>query len=261
MPAQRIGLNLYSLREQCGDPAALTSTLKRVHEIGYRYVQISGLGATEPSAIVDALEKSAMRACATHVSWDRFVESPDAMVDLHRKYATTHSAIGSLPEAYRGEDGVARFVGEAAKVLPILSAAGIDFSYHNHNQEFAHIAPGVTWIDALHQAAKKAAVPIKFEIDTHWVVAGGADPAAYIRRFAAAMSIVHVKDMAVTPTREQRFAPVGSGNLNWQAIFEEIRLSPIEFVIVEQDAHYESDPFENVAASFRFLRENGFLAE
>ncbi|MFW5738261.1 MAG: sugar phosphate isomerase/epimerase family protein, partial [Spirochaetota bacterium] len=105
------------------------------------------------------------------------------------------------------------------------------------------------------------ALNIKFELDTYWVVAGGADPAEYIERFSEYMSIVHVKDMIVTGDREQRFAPVGSGNLNWRRVFDAIRSAPIEFVIVEQDAHYDDDPIENVAKSFSFLKENGFAVE
>lgn len=256
--AQKIGLNMFSLRELCGDEEQLRRTFDRVAEAGYRYVQISGIRDIEPEIIKDAFTASGLKACATHLGWDRFLEDADAVVELHRLYGTTHTAIGSLPPEYRAEDGVARFLDEARPILPVITSAGMDFSFHNHNHEFARFK-GMTWLDALH--SQGAGLGVKFELDTYWVAAGGADPAAYVERFASAMSIVHVKDMQVTVEREQRFAPVGAGNLNWERIFPAIRDSPIEFVIVEQDAHYGGDHLDNVARSFAFLRENGFDAE
>ena len=255
---QRIGLNMYSLRDFGTTASDLTETFKRLVDIGYRYVQISGLSKVTPAEITDALTRTGLKACATHIGWDQFMENTDAVINLHKQYGTNHSAIGSLPPEYRSSEGASRFIAEAENVIPQLTAAGLDFSYHNHNHEYVRFGD-TTWIDMIHDAG--APLGLKFEIDTYWVVAGGADPAEYITRFSEAMSIVHVKDMVVTEEREQRFAPVGSGNLNWPRVFGAIRSAPIEYVIVEQDNHYTDDAFENVAASFRFLADNGFSPE
>ena len=255
---QKIGLNMFSLRELCGDLDGLQRTFDKVAGAGYRYVQISGIRGIDPEDIARAVQSSGLQACATHLSWDRFTDDVQGVIDLHKLYGTIHTAIGSLPAEYNSQDGLSRFLQEARRVLPEIASARMDFSYHNHSHEFAHY-DGSTWIDQLFEQG--AGMGVKFELDTYWVAAGGADPAAYIRRFSEYMSIVHVKDMAVTADREQRFAPVGSGNLNWPAVFDAIRNAPIEFVIVEQDAHYGGDEIENVARSFRFLQENGFAAE
>ncbi|HKJ86650.1 MAG TPA: sugar phosphate isomerase/epimerase [Spirochaetia bacterium] len=255
---QKIGLNMYSLRELCGDLDGLQRTFDKVAGAGYRYVQVSGIRDIDPEDITKAFQSSGLKACATHLSWDRFTEDVSGVIDLHKLYGTIHTAIGSLPKEYHGADGVSRFLSEARSILPEVTSAGMDFSYHNHSHEFARFG-GSTWIDQLFEQG--SGMGVKFELDTYWVAAGGADPAEYIERFSEYMSIVHVKDMAVTPEREQRFAPVGSGNLNWRRIFDAIRNAPIEFVIVEQDAHYGGDHIEHVAASFAFLNENGFAAE
>jgi sugar phosphate isomerase/epimerase len=255
---QKIGLNMYSLRELCGDLNGLQRTFDKVAGAGYRFVQISGIRSVDPEDIAKAVQASGLGVCATHLGWDRFTDDVRSVIDLHKLYGTIHTAIGSLSKEYQGADGVSRFLVEAREVLPQITAEGMDFSYHNHNHEFARFN-GKTWIDQLFEQG--ASLGVKFELDTYWVAAGGADPAAYIEKFSEYMSIVHVKDMVVTPEREQRFAPVGSGNLNWRRVFDAIRNAPIDFVIVEQDAHYDADPIENVAESFRFLKENGFAAE
>ena len=255
---QKIGLNMYSLKDLCLDGDTLVKTFERVSDAGYRYVQVSGLQHIEPATIVSAMKATGLKACATHLSWDRFVDDVQGVIYLHRLYGTDHSAIGGLSDEYRNREGAERFVREATEVLPKLQEAGLDFSYHNHSQEFFRI-DGRTWLDMVHDSSP--GLGIKFELDVYWVMAGGADPAAYIEAYAEDMSIVHVKDMIVMPDREQRFAPVGSGNLNWPRILDEIRKSLVEFVIVEQDEHYNNDPLENVAKSHRFLAENGFQSE
>ncbi len=249
---------MYTLRDICGDKTMLNNTLASVREIGYRYVQVSGIPNSDPETIAAAIRGNDLKACATHMAWDDFLKDTDAVVKLHELYGTNHSAIGSLPDEYRSGEGIIRFAEEAEQVLPKIERSGLDFSYHNHSHEFAHYN-GRTWIDQVYERCSP--LGMNFEIDTYWVAAGGADPAAYLERFSNSLSIVHVKDMMVTPSREQRYAPVGSGNLNWIRIFESIRSAQVDYVIVEQDAHYDDDPLRNVAASFNFLEQAGFSAK
>ena len=248
---------MYTLRDLCGDEPSLNQTLASVREIGYRYVQVSGIPNADPDTIAASIRANDLMACATHLGWENFLADTSAVVELHELYGTNHSAIGSLPEEYKSGEGIVRFAREAEQVLPTLQRAGLDFSYHNHSHEFAHYGDR-TWIDQVYERC--APLGMKFEIDTYWVAAGGADPAEYLNRFSDSLSIVHVKDMIVTPSREQRYAPVGNGNLNWGRIFKMIQAAPVEYVIVEQDAHYDTDPLQNVATSFDFLLQAGFLS-
>jgi sugar phosphate isomerase/epimerase len=63
--------------------------------------------------------------------------------------------------------------------------------------------------------------------------------------------------MAVTPEREQRFAEIGEGNLNWPAILAAAAESGVEWYLVEQDRCYNRDPFESLDISYRNLRAMG----
>ena len=64
--------------------------------------------------------------------------------------------------------------------------------------------------------------------------------------------------MVIVPEREQRFAEIGQGNLNWDGIFCEAEDAGVEHLLVEQDNCYDRDPFESLAISYNFLKENGF---
>ena len=64
--------------------------------------------------------------------------------------------------------------------------------------------------------------------------------------------------MCVTPERQQRFAEVGEGNLNWPAILAEAERGGVEYLLVEQDDCYGRDPFECLATSRRNLMRLGY---
>jgi sugar phosphate isomerase/epimerase len=96
---------------------------------------------------------------------------------------------------------------------------------------------------------------VGMEIDTHWVQAGGGDPAAWIAKVArrGPAPVIHFKDFAVdAETRERRFAEIGEGNLNWPAILEACRAASVEYVLVEQDT-CDGNPFDSLEKSYRNL--------
>ena len=57
----------------------------------------------------------------------------------------------------------------------------------------------------------------------------------------------------------QRFAEIGEGNLNWDAILEACTYAGVEWYIIEQDSCYERDPFESLGMSLNNLKEMGFV--
>ena len=177
------------------------------------------------------------------------------MIEEHKLWNCPHPAIGGLPEDYRSADGVKRFLDELAPIAEALAAEGMDFSYHNHNWELMRVEGGL-WLDLLYSLGDPAVV--KAEIDTYWIQAGGGDPAAWIRKCAGREPLVHFKDMCISPEREQRFAEIGEGNLNWPAILKACEESGVEYMLVEQDLCYDRDPFESLAISYRNLKEMGY---
>jgi len=130
----------------------------------------------------------------------------------------------------------------------------MDFSYHNHNHELAKYG-GRTWLDMLYSEIPPSV--LKAEIDVYWIQAGGGDPAWWVKKCAGREPLLHVNDMIVTPDREQRFAEIGEGNLNWPAIMREAQAGGVEYYLVEQDRTYDRDPFESLAISFRNLKAMG----
>jgi len=255
MAKPRLGAQLFTLRDYTKTIPDIAETFRKVKEIGYTTVQISAFGPVDPAEVARVVADSGLTVAATHVGWPRFLDELDAVIEEHKLWGCCHPAIGALPGEYRGKDGVKRFLDELAPVSERLAAEGIDFSYHNHNHELVKF-DGETWLGMLYDQAPPEM--LKAEIDTYWIQAGGGDPADWVRRCAGREPLLHLKDMCVTDEREQRFAAIGEGNLNWPAILREAEAGGVEYLLVEQDNCYGADPFECLATSYRNLKEMGY---
>lgn len=249
-----VGAQLYTVRDYTKTIEDVATTLKKVAAIGYRVVQISGFGPVDPRQVARLVEDNGLTVAATHMSWERFTRDLDNLIEEHLLWKCSHPAVGSLPREYHSLEGLKRFVEELAPVAEKLASAGMDFSYHNHNHELAKYN-GVTWLERLYDVAPREM--LHFEIDTYWIQAGGADPAWWIRKCAGREPLLHLKDMIVTPEREQRFAEIGEGNLNWPAILQAAAESGVAWYLVEQDRSYDRDPFESLAISYHNLARMG----
>ncbi len=248
------GAQLYSVREYTKTLDDVKTTLKKVAAAGYKAVQVSGFGPIDPKDVARLMQDNGLTVAATHVAWDRFLNDLDAVIEEHKLWGCKHPAIGGLPAEYRSADGVQRFKDELTPIAEKLAAEGMDFSYHNHNHELAKYN-GRTWLDILY--SEIPASVLKAEIDTYWIQAGGGDPAWWVEQLGRRQPLLHVKDMIVTPEREQRFAEIGEGNLNWPAIMEAAESVGVEYYLVEQDRSYDRDPFESLAISYRNLKAMG----
>ncbi len=148
-----------------------------------------------------ALRECGLDCVSTHTNWDRFLGDLDAVIEEHKVWGCSHPAIGGLPKEYHSLDGLKRFADELPPIAERLAQEGMTFSYHNHNHELA-LYNGKTWLERLYGSIDERY--LKAEIDTYWIQAGGGDPAAWVRRYAGRQPLLHLKDMAVTPEREQR---------------------------------------------------------
>ena len=249
-----VGAQLYTTREFCKTIEDVAETLRKVAKIGYTAIQVSGFGPVDPKDVARLAEDNGLTIGSTHIGWDRFQEDLDGVIEEHKIYKCSHPAVGGMPGEYRSQEGLKRFLDEIVPIAEGLAAEGMDFSYHNHSHELARCGEK-TWLEMLYEQADPKHV--KAEIDTYWIQAGGGDPAAWIRKCADREPLIHFKDMAVTTEREQRFAEIGEGNLNWPTILESVYASNAEYVFVEQDRCYDRTPFESLEISYRNLKAMG----
>ena len=252
MTISQLAAQLYTLRDFTETPADITSTIKKVKQLGYDAVQCSKLGPIHPRELKKIVDGEGITICATHTDYERMRDEPQAVIDEHHLWNCKHAAIGGLPGEYRNAEGFVRFAKEASEVARRLAEGGLIFSYHNHSFELEK-SNGHTGLEILYEESD----PKYFnsEIDTYWIQHGGGDSAEWIRKLKGRAHIVHLKDMAMKG-RTQLFAEVGEGNLNWRAILDACKEVDVEWYIIEQDT-CQRDPFESLGISLRNLKVMG----
>jgi sugar phosphate isomerase/epimerase len=249
-----IAAQLYTVRDFTKTPADVAETFRKLHAMGYRAVQVSGMGPIDPAELKKIADTYEMQICATHISFERMCRETQAVVDEHRLWGCKYAGVGSMPGEYRdSKEGYIRFAKEASVTARKLADQGLGFVYHNHAFEFLKF-DGITGLELLYSESEKDV--FHAEIDTYWVQAGGGDPADWIRRLKGRMDIIHLKDMVIDEEGRQIMAEVGEGNLNWPAILEACREIGIRWYIVEQDV-CRRDPFESLQISLRNLQGMG----
>lgn len=258
MARMKVGAQLYTLRDYLKTEDEVKDTLSKVAEIGYKTIQLSGIGPVPRKAVAKVAKQAGLKIISTHIAWERFLENIDDVIEEHKLYKCKHPAIGGLPDEYFSIEGLKRFASEITGVAKRLADAGMDFSYHNHAHELVKY-DGKTWLERLYEETGFDVV--KCEIDTHWIAAGGGDPAEWISRYPGRQPILHLKDFVMAKGEqgvERRFAEIGEGNLNWPAILKAAKKSKVEYIVVEQDLSYERTPFESLAISYRNLKSWGY---
>lgn len=249
MKQTQLAAQLYTLRDYAQTEQQLDETLAKVAVIGYRAVQVSGIGPIAPEAVKRLVDKHNLQICATHFSYDSLVNSLDDVISSHLLWDCKYVGIGSMPPSFRNDQaGYVAFTRQMNDIGKRLSQHELQFVYHNHKFEFERFngETGMDWI--LNEADER---DFHFELDTYWVQAGGGDPAAWIRKLQGRMKVIHLKDMEII-SNEQIYAEVGSGNMNWDAILKACRDIGIEWYVVEQDV-CRRDPFESLEMSYRYL--------
>ncbi len=248
-----IAAQLYTVREFMQTAEAFDQTLKRIRDIGYTAVQISGIGPIPDEEVQAILKSSGLTCCLTHVRAAWPWQDLDAIIAQHHLWRCPNAGIPAMPQEYRAsEEGFRRFAAEAHEIGKQLCQGGLTLSYHNHSFEFVRFGRR-TGLDLLFDETDPRY--LKAILDTYWVQHGGGDPVAWIKKLTRRMPVIHLKDMVIRDN-QQVMAEVGAGNLNWTGILQAWEDAGVEWCAVEQDI-CRRDPFESLKISFNNLHAMG----
>jgi sugar phosphate isomerase/epimerase len=140
MKTEQLGAQLYTLRDYLKSTDDIASSLKKVRQIGYQCVQISGMGPIEDDELVRILEGEGLTCCAIHEQPDKILNNPKAVVEkldkLNCKYAAYPYPNGIDLSSTQSIVTFAHRLDAAGKVL---REAGKTLAYHNHSIEFQRI--------------------------------------------------------------------------------------------------------------------------
>ncbi|KXU34075.1 hypothetical protein AXK11_09110 [Cephaloticoccus primus] len=260
MNPTQISVNLYSQRERLKTPQDFAAGMKRLAEIGFKSVQLSGVDFEMMSEadFVRVCGDSGITITATHLIGTDDLDAPQKCIDRLGKLGVTQDAYAYPAGVNFGEqDSIDRWLVKLEAANQAYKKAGITLSYHNHHLEFIK-SRGKTVQQRIFDETTLA-----FEIDTYWVQAGGESPLTWVKKCAEAgrLPLLHLKDFrigidATTGGAVAQFAELGAGGIEFAPIIAAAEANGCLSYIIEQDNAYGRDEFEAAAESFGYLRDN-----
>ncbi len=270
--AAPVGAQLYTVRNLM--PKDADGTLKALADIGFRQVEGDRIGLVAlqpllkkhklatPSCMIEtplvtgswAMWKIADPNIKKAAEWD---EALDSVKSLGAHWAVLAYLLpGERP---KNADGFKKLADSMNDAGARCAKAGLQFAYHNHAFEFGG-QPGQRLIDVLLERLDPKLV--KLEVDVFWVSTTGNDPAEFIRRNAARVELVHLKDKkAGSPVhygedvKPESFVELGSGSIDIPAVLKAASAAGVKQYFIEQDATVVTgDPLASLRKSYGYLK-------
>ena len=247
----QIGAQFYTVRNQCQTLDDFALTLRKVADIGYKIVQISGTCPYDAQWLKEQLDMNGLRCVLTHIPVPRLTGELEQVIADHHTFGCENIGLGWY--AFNETDTYEAFMATYPAIARQIREGGRYFMYHNHDQEFKRTPDGKQII--LERLAEIIpAEDMGFTLDTFWIQAGGGDPARWIERLAGRVPVIHLKDFAYG----RKMAVVGEGNINFDRVFEKAETAGTKFLLVEQDDCNGEDPIGCLRRSYRYLTSCGF---
>ena len=253
-----IGLQLFTVSDHIQKD--LVGTFKRVHEIGYRDVEIGGTFnyyGKKPAELKRILNDSGLRPLSMHCTDEQLKTHLQKSIADARECGISYIGLASLDDQDRKSlDAIKRDAEWFNHLGEAINKAGGHFFYHGHNFDYASVGGVIEYDELLRRTDPKLA---NFQLDCFWCVRAGKDPVDYFNRFPGRFLQLHIKDLkpGYKPStggddRPGAFTEVGSGVIDWRRIFKAAPKGGLRHYYVEQD-ETDRDSLESAKISYDYL--------
>ena len=250
--ASSLGLQLYTLRDTIpNDPKGVLQKVasfgyKELETYGYNNGKIFGMEFAEFGKYVKSL---GMKVTSGHYGWDIVRGNWEKAVTDAKSIGQSFMVVPWIAQEERGSiESFKKLCGELFKACEICNKHGIRLGYHNHAFEFEQVDGQIPYDVMLAELDPKK---VGMEMDIFWVVNAGLDPIKYFEKHPGRFEQWHVKDMSKED--RNRNADVGTGTIDWKAIFAKAKQSGMKHYYVEQES-YPGAPIDSVGASAKYLK-------
>ena len=250
---QDFGIQLYTLRDDM--PKDPKGVLKQLASFGYKQIESFehdklgmywGMKNTEFKKYLDDL---GMKLVSSHTNIDKDFEQKAAEAAAIGMSHLICPWIGPQKSLDDYKKAAQKFNerGETCK------KNGIGFAYHNHDYTFVPMN-GQLPQDVLMMETNKDLVD--YEMDIYWVVTGGQDPIAWIKKYPNRFKLFHIKDrIKNTPLSDKNASTViGTGSIDFPSIIKEANNEGKKFYIVEQERYEGTTPLKAAEADAGYMK-------
>ena len=234
------GLQLYSVRDAMEKD--VESTLAKVAEIGYKYVEFAGFFGHPAEEIKGWLDKYGLICTGTHTGYEEIFNNTDACIEYHKVIGCNTIIIPWY--SFAGEAAVDDFNEKIKAIRPKLDAAGMTLGYHNHAHEFKMAEDGFVpycWLECK--------TDIRLEVDTYWAFVAKTDPAKVLERLGSRLCAVHVKDGLADGSQGK---PLGQGEAPVAQVVAKAK--ELGLLMVVESENLQPDGLTEAETCFKYLK-------
>ena len=227
----RFSFQLYSARNH----PPLDGVLKTLANLGY--VDVEGFGGVydEPEKLRAAMNQFGLAMPTGHFSVDMLEREKKKVLKIASTLGMNKLVCPYLPPALRPKTskGWRDFGKRLEAISQTYRREGYGVAWHNHDFEFVPLKDGST----PHELIFGAAPTLDWEIDVAWIVRGKSNPLRWIKAYAGAITIAHVKDIAPQGkcVDEDGWADVGHGVVKWQTVMDALKQTRCMHYVMEHD--------------------------
>ena len=206
----------------------------------FGYSVDKGFFGTSVHDFKSMLDDNGLKATSNHFDFNSMIK--DGSTDLVKAYVETANHLGSeyitvpyVVQELRGVSGddYKKLAEQVNKFGELCKAGGLKLAYHNHDFEFTKFGDTNGYEILLNETDKNL---VDFEMDIYWVVAAGADPIAYLKKYPNRFKLCHVKDLIKTSTGHESCI-LGKGTIDFKNILYVGAQNGLKFHIIEQEAY------------------------
>lgn len=269
-----LGIQLWTVKDYMEKDAA--GTLKRLSEIGYKYVEGAGYDnrkfyGYKAADFKKLLNDNGLKMQSGHnflggKVWDKanndFTDEWKNTIEdaaaVEMKYVISPGVDESL---CKNTDDFKWYMDLFNKTGSLCKRAGLIFAYHNENYEFNHSLDGTRLYDLLLKLTDKSLVAQQIDIGNMYEPGGRAMD--YLKRYSGRFFSMHVKDEIKKDTTAQKgevyeSTVLGKGVIGVKDIVDFAIKSGTKYFIIEQESFQGKTSLECANEDFKMMTRWGY---
>ena len=253
-----LAVQLWSFRNDFMND--VPGTLKRVHDLGFREVELAGYYGLTAKQFRAELDKAGLKAISMHIEYEFARDRIDEVIQDAKTLGVQYVGVPWIKSPFTRQDCLAaiQVFNQAGRKL---TARGLKFFYHLHGYEFVPDkgAKG-TLFDLM--MAKTNPRFVSIQLDTFHVAYPGQDAVEIMRKYPGRFTSLHLKDIRKDVVgdnsgdfKEEDGRALGEGKIDWPALLKVAREQGIRCYIIEDET---TAVWAGVVKSLKYLQNVSF---
>lgn len=248
-----LGLQLYSLRADFAKD--VPGTLKRVRDMGFKYVELAGTYNMTPEKFKEALDANELVPISGHFPYERYRDDAEGIAREAKALGLKYAGCAWIPHQGDFDEKQCReAIGVFNRAGAVLAKHDLKFFYHTHGYEFQPHGKGTLFDLLLTETDPKS---VAFQMDILWIVHPGQDPVALLNKYGKRFELMHVKDLKkgvqgdlTGHTDVTNDVTLGSGQMKLGPILKAARRVGVKWYFVEDESPTAAD---QIPQSLKYL--------